>query len=68
MRLTYAYKPKLNKNPTITPIGPVIIREYNTAGTPISIVSGSASPNDKPTGMKSHHTCALIANKAGNEY
>ena len=62
------YIPILKINAMITAIGPVIKREYNTAGTPYSIVSGSASPNDKPTGMKSHPTCASIANKAGNAY
>ena len=52
----------------ITASGPVIKREYNTAGTPNSIVSGSASPKDNPTGTKSHPTWASIANNAGRAY
>lgn len=51
-----------------TAAGPVISLENNTAGTPISIVSGFASPRLRPTGIKSHPACASIANKAGREY
>lgn len=49
----------------ITAIGPVKIRENNTAGTPLEIVSGFASPKVIPTGAKSQPTCELIANSAG---
>ena len=45
---------------------PIIKREYNTDGTPTSTVSGSASAKPKPTGIKSHAHCVLIANNAGN--
>ena len=51
-----------------TAAGPVTIRENSTAGTPTSTVSGSASPNDSPTGMKSHPTWGLMANRAGSAY
>ena len=49
----------------MTAMGPVIILENNTAGTPISTVSGSASAKVKPTGIKSAPTCEFMANKDG---
>ena len=62
------YNPILNTKAITTAKGPVITREYNTAGTPSSMVEDSASPKDNPTGTKSPPTCASIANNAGNAY
>ena len=44
------------------------MREYKTAGTPSSMVSGSASPRLRPTGIKSAPTCASMAKRAGRAY
>src|SRR4028119_1595230 len=55
----------LNKKPMITASGPVICRLNSTAGTPISMVFGCASPRASPTGTKSHPTCTLSATTAG---
>src|SRR5918997_1877465 len=55
----------LNKKPMITASGPVIWRLNSTAGTPISMVFGCASPRASPTGTKSHPTCTLYAKSAG---
>ena len=52
----------------MTDAGPVIIRDTSTAGTPSSVVSGSASASARPTGMKSQPTWESIANRAGRAY
>src|SRR5690606_4674312 len=60
------YRPALKSHPMTTARGPVTIRLNSTAGTPTSTVSGSASPSARPTGMKSHPTCRLMAHRAGS--
>src|SRR5918998_1293810 len=55
----------LNRKPMITASGPGIWRLNSTAGTPISMVFGCASPRASPTGTKSHPTCTLYAKSAG---
>src|SRR6476659_7844948 len=59
------YMAKLAK---MTDAGPVIIRETSTAGTPSSVVSGSASASARPTGLKSQPTWESMANSAGSAY
>src|SRR6478752_6387974 len=52
----------------MTDAGPVIMRDTSTAGTPSSVVSGSASASARPTGMKSQPTWESMANRAGSAY
>ena len=56
-----------SKYPISTPSGPVTTLAIKIDGTPISIVSGSASARLKATGRKSAATCELMANSAGRE-